>query len=192
MDKLIAHISQYLTLSETEWSFVRENLSTVHYKKHELIFEAGRISQTIYYVAKGMVRLFYRMDGDEKTAFFYPEGKFICAGESFTFQVPARENYQAIEDCELIHLHKDAIDLLLKNIPQLDVIGRIATEDELITCQKIIASFVCLSPEKRYKELLENNRELFARVPQQYIASYLGVSAETLSRIKRRVMMRDQ
>ena len=190
MDNFIRHIQQFIPLSEEELIFINENLTSVFYKKNEIIFQEGKVSDTIYFVEKGMVRLFYNINGNQKTAFFYPEGKFICAGESYTFQVPANENYQTLEEAEIIHLNRDVTEVLLQKIPKLEVIARIATEDELITCQKIIASFVCLSPEERYNELIENNGALFNRVPQNYIASYLGVSAETLSRIKKRVMMR--
>ena len=192
MTPFLTYLMQYISLNEDEISFIRENISVVHYKKNEVIFQAGEISQTIYFVCKGMVRLFYNVDGHEKTAFFYPEGKFICAGESYTYGIPAQENYQAIEACEVIHLHKLLIDKLLSRIPQMELIGQIATEGELIMCQKMIANFICLSPEERYSDLLNQNGALFLRVPQNYIASYLGVSAETLSRIKKRVQEKKQ
>jgi len=187
MISFLTYLEQYISLNEDEVSFIRENISVVHYKKNEVIFRAGNVSQTIYFVCEGMVRLFYNVDGNEKTAFFYPEGKFMCAGESYTYGVPAQENYQAIEECKIIHLHKSLIERILKEMPQMELIGQIATEGELIVCQKMIANFVCLSPEERYSDLLQQNGALFLRVPQNYIASYLGVSAETLSRIKKRV-----
>jgi len=84
-------------------------------------------------------------------------------------------------------LDKPTIEKMLKFSPTLEIIARIAVEDELITSQRMIASFVTKSPEERYIELLENNNILFQRAPQQYIASFLGVSPETLSRIKKRV-----
>ena len=133
-----------------------------------------------------MVRFCYTVFVVEKTAFFYSKGKFICPGESYTFQIPAKENYQCIKPSEIIHFDRFLIEKLLTKIPKLEIIGRLATENELITCQKMVASFVCLSPEQRYIELLNQNGELFNEVPQHYIASYLGVSPETLSRIKRR------
>ena len=79
---------------------------------------------------------------------------------------------------------------MLQKDSKFEVIGRIATENELIASQKIIASFVTQTAEERYIELLESNNELFQNVPQQYIASFLGVSPETLSRIKSRVIKR--
>ena len=84
-------------------------------------------------------------------------------------------------------LSKPIINELLEKVPQLEIVARVATENELITCQKLIASFVTKSAEERYTDLLDTQGELFQRVPQQYIASYLGVSPETLSRIKARV-----
>lgn len=133
------------------------------------------------------MRLFYNVDGTDKTAFFYTEGQFICAGESYTFNIPANENYQAVEESEIFIFTKSKIDYLLKEVPKFEVIARIATENELITCQKVIASFVTKSAEERYIDLLDTQGELFHRDPQQYIASFLGVTPETLSRIKSRV-----
>jgi CRP-like cAMP-binding protein len=92
-----------------------------------------------------------------------------------------------VEQTEIYEFTKSKIEALLIKVPKMEVIARIATENELITCQKIIASFVTKSAEERYLDLLNTQGELFQRVPQQYIASFLGVSPETLSRIKKRV-----
>jgi len=189
-DKFTQLISQYSSLSNNEIEYIKENVPTKYYNKNEVIFKEGKISQTIYFVLEGCVRLYYNADGNEKTAFFYTEGKFICAGESYNFNVPAVENYQAIENTVLMLFRKKTIDKMLKLFPNFELIARIATEDELITCQRMIASFITKSPEERYLELLETNSELFQRVHQQYIASFLGVSPETLSRIKKRTILR--
>lgn len=185
-------INQYASISEEELGFMQDKVAIRSHKKNEVFFKEGQISQTIYFVLQGCVRLFYNADGVDKTAYFYTEGKFICAGESFTYNVPAIENYQAIEDTVLMHFEKETFDELFQHFPGLEIIGRIATEDELISCQKMIASFITKSPEERYVELLASQRELFQRVNQQYIASYIGVSPETLSRIKRRVVLKEQ
>ena len=187
MSDLIENIKLYTSLNDEEIKSIENAVEKRVFNKNEIIFTEGRISDEIYFVTKGCVRLFYNVEGNDKTAFFYTEGKFICAGESYTFNIPAIENYQAIEHTELYVFTKATNELLLKEVPKFEVIARIATENELITCQKVIASFVTKSPEERYLDLLETQRELFQRVPQQYIASFLGVSPETLSRIKARV-----
>lgn len=187
MERLIENIKLYASLSEQEIKLLQVSVDKKIYNKNEIIFTEGKISDEIYFVTKGCVRLFYNVDGNDKTAFFYTEGQFICAGESYTFNIPASENYQAVEQTEIFIFTKSKIDVLLKEVPKFEVIARIATENELITCQKVIASFVTKSAEERYIELLDSQGELFHRVPQQYIASFLGVSPETLSRIKARV-----
>ena len=98
------------------------------------------------------------------------------------------EDYQAMEETEIYILNKSSIEELLRIHPKFEILARIATENELITYQRMVASFITKSAEQRYVELLNTQKELFQRVPQQYIASFLGVSPETLSRIKSRVL----
>ncbi|WP_291862616.1 Crp/Fnr family transcriptional regulator [Marinilabilia sp.] len=187
MDRLIENINRYTLLNEHETRLLQSAVEKKVYQKNELIFTEGRIADEIYFVTEGCVRLFYNVDGNDRTAFFYSEGQFICAGESYTYDIPAIENYQAVEPTELFIFRKANIEPLLKEVPRFEVIARIATENELIASQKMIASFVTKSAEERYIDLLNTQGELFLRVPQQYIASFLGVSPETLSRIKTRV-----
>ncbi|MFT6320821.1 MAG: CRP-like cAMP-binding protein [Granulosicoccus sp.] len=189
-DEFFNLINQYTSLTKEEVELVLNKIVKKTYPKHEVIFREGHISTTIYFVLKGHVRLFYNVDGVEKTAFFYSKGKFICAGESFTYNVPAVENYQAIEDTVLLHFDKAIFGELFKITPKFEIIGRIATENELITYQKMLATFITKSPEDRYLELMNTQPELFQKVPQQYIASFIGVSPETLSRIKKRVVLK--
>ena len=191
MDRLLETIKLYTSLSPQEIELLHQAVQQKTYRKNELIFTEGKIADEIYFVTHGCVRLFYEVKGNDKTAFFYTESQFICAGESYTYNIPAIENYQAIEETELLIFTKSAIENLLQKVPKLEVIARIATENELITCQKVIASFVTKSAEERYLDLLTTQGQLFLRVPQHYIASFLGVSPETLSRIKARVLQKE-
>ncbi|MCT4590040.1 MAG: Crp/Fnr family transcriptional regulator [Carboxylicivirga sp.] len=188
MHGLIENIKHYIDLNKEEIALLEEAAVRKTFRKKTIIFEEGKVSDEIYFVTSGCVRLFYNNEGNEKTAFFYTEGQFICAGESFTFNIPAIENYEAIEDTELYIFSKASIIELTNKLPKMEVIARIATENELITYQKLVASFITKSAEERYLDLLNTQKDLFQRVPQQYIASYLGVSPETLSRIKARVI----
>ena len=167
MERLIENIQLYTSLDKDEIDLLREAVDKKSFRKNEMIFTEGKIANDIFFVTKGCVRLFYNVDGNDKT--------------------PAIENYQAIENTEIFVFGKSKINRLLEQAPKFEVIARIATENELITCQRVIASFVTKSAEERYVDLLNTQGELFQRVPQQYIASFLGVSPETLSRIKTRV-----
>lgn len=188
VDLLMSRLKKYASLNKDEATYLAKHLVIKQYAKGDLIFSEGSIARSIYFVLEGCVRLFYNVDGVEKTAFFYTEGDFICAGESYNLGIPAIENYQAIEDSVVVHFDKNFNEKLMETFPVFQTIALIATENELIACQKMLASFITQKPIQRYLKLLETNGALFLRVPQQYIASYLGVSPETLSRIKKRVV----
>ncbi len=187
ISNLLKYTERYVTLTEDEVLELNNLVTIKSLKKGDVFFRNGEIANQMYFMLNGCVRLFYNAKGDEKTAYFYTEPQFICAGESYTYQVPASENYQAIEDTDIVIFSRDSIENLIKHSQNFEIIARVATENELINSQKIIESFVTKSAEERYVELLETNGELFQRVPQQYIASFLGVSPETISRIKRRI-----
>lgn len=112
MIDLIKNIRIYTPLNDEEIVLLENSVEKRVYSKHEVIFTEGKVSDEIYFVTKGCVRLFYNVDGNEKTAFFYTEGQFICAGESYTFDVPAIENYQAIEQTEIYVFTKAKIEPL--------------------------------------------------------------------------------
>lgn len=100
-EKLIENIKLYSSLHEKEIQLLQNVVDRKIYKKNEIIFTEGKISNEIYFVTKGCIRLFDNVEGNDRTAFFYTEGKFICAGESYTYNIPASENYQAVEETEI-------------------------------------------------------------------------------------------
>lgn len=190
MQKLINYIRKYVNLTEDEMYALQHAFETRELHPSETFFREGQLANEIYFVLEGWIRLFYNIEVEDKTAFFYTQGQFICAGESYNNGTPALENYQAITNSRILILTRDKIEELLTRHPKLEVIGRTAVENELIASQKVIASFVTQTAEERYLHLLENDRALFQEVPQHYIASYLGILPETLSRIKSRILKR--
>lgn len=185
--KFLKHITKYAPLTEEEAEFARNHFPIKKYSKNEVFFKEGNTARSIYFVIEGCVRLFYSVDGNEKTAYFYTEGKFFCANESFARNTSARENFQALESTTIMLFPKSLGDELFETFPNFEMVERLALIDELITNNRIIESFVSKSPEERYIELLKTNKELFQRVHQQYIASYLGISPQSLSRIRKRI-----
>lgn len=186
-DKFIVQINQQGKLNDCDINFLREHSKIKFFHKNETIINAGKIVKNIYFVLDGCARLFYNVEGKDKTAFFYNKGSFIWANKSLKHEVPTQKNFEAIEDTILVQIDKHAIRELIEKSPRFEQITRLEKEKELIAYQQQIAYFVTLTPEERFIKLFETNRGLFQQVPQQYIASYLGVSAETLSRIKKRV-----
>jgi len=186
----INHLNQLLPLKSAEEEMIRQTLRVRQYPKGALLLSEGDIASAFYFNISGFVRLFYTRDGEERTAYFYPEGTFISPYESFVRQQPATLSLQATEETQVVEISLEASAQLLAFSPKFEALARIAMEDELIAHQKMISSLLTLSPEGRYSQLLKEQPTIFQRVPQHYLASYIGVKPESLSRIKRRVLKR--
>ncbi|MEO0470317.1 MAG: Crp/Fnr family transcriptional regulator [Bacteroidota bacterium] len=176
-----------LPLSEADKRLLQENLRLCSYSKGEFLLRSGEISRAFFYNLSGFIRLFYVRNQIEKTAWFYAEGQFVSAYESYVRQTPSQLNLQAMEDSSVICISMEAAMRLLTHDPKFSVLARIIMEDELIAHQKMVASLISDRPEDRYQALLDENPAIFQRIPQHYIASFIGVTPESLSRIKKRL-----
>jgi len=168
-EQLIHLLNQFSSLSEKEVNYLRQVKNGIRFysfKKNEIIVKEGEIFNSMYLVLNGCIRLYYNMDGYEKTAFFYTKGNFIRSVESYRHEIPIIENYQAIEDTVVVHFQKPLLIDLVSRFSNLERIAHIAIEQELITAQDIIYSFIAQSPEERYSELISSNKELFLNVNQ--------------------------
>ena len=188
MNSFITHLNQFLSLSPEEEEKIKETLNIRQYSRGSLLLSEGDIAKSFYFNLSGFVRLFYTREGEERTAYFYPENTFISPYESFVRQQASAFSLQATEDTQVVEISVEASVKLLTFSPKFEALARIAMEDELIAHQKMIASLLTLSPEERYSQLLNEEPTIFQRVPQHYLASYIGVKPESLSRIKRRVL----
>lgn len=133
----------------------------------------------------------YLVDGEEKTTFFYIENQFVSSYESFTKQTPAKHSLECTEDCKLVVITQEGAMGLLTHSNKFESLARTIMEEELGIYQSIVASFITLSPEQRYLDLIKNRPDLIQRIPQYQLATYLGVNAESLSRIKKRIAKKE-
>jgi len=179
-EKFIQQIDSKGKLTMEELAYLREHSKIRFCKKGDEILRAGKIAKNIYFVLDGCVRLFYNVDGKDKTAFFYKEGDFIWANKSLRHNIPTQKNYEAIEDTILVQIDKQIAFDFIESSRNFDSITRNYKDQELIAYQHLIAHFITLSPEGRFLHLIETNKLLIQRVPQHFIASYLGVSSETI------------
>jgi len=185
--KLIDHLNNYQQLEESERDFLTENIPVKKFAKKDILLEQGQVSQNFYFVISGCVRLYYNTNGEEKTAFFYTENQFVSSYKSFVQQLPTHHNLQCIEESYLATISKENANLLLKTFPKFEFLARMIMEEELMIYQEVISSFITLSPEERYMQLQKKQPELIQRIPQHYLATYLGVKPESLSRIRKRI-----
>lgn len=184
-DLLIAFFERYVSLTLTEKHYLRKNIPIKAFEKNEMILLEGSISRSFYFILKGAVRLFYTVDGAERTAFFYLENTFVSSYESFTKQMPAKHNLQAIEDTITAEISQEVAMEVAQLDPKFEFLARVIMEEELVVYQDIISSFITMNAEERYLKILKEQGELLQRIPQHQLATYLGVSPETLSRIRK-------
>ena len=186
MEGFINYLKKYIEITQKDIDFLNEHLTVENYNKGDVIFEEGKVADTFYFNQSGLVRLYYTNEGVENTAFFYTENQFVSAYESFMRRIPARQNFQALEPTSLVAISFNGAQEILQFNHKFEFLAMTAMEEELIVCQRIIESLLSNSPEERYLLLMKTNPEYFERIPQHYIASFIGVKPESLSRIKKR------
>lgn len=155
-------------------------------KGHFLIKE-GDFVKDCFFLIKGCVRQFQLIDGSEKTTAFYTDGQGVSAFTSASKKVASKHYFECLEDCDLAVISIEKELELYKEYPNFESLSRAGMENQLGEYQDMMAKFITQKPEERYLDLLENRPELINRVTQYHLASYLGVSPETLSRIRKRI-----
>jgi CRP-like cAMP-binding protein len=174
-------------LSEEDIQLIIDHSNIQHYKKGTILLKEGEVSKECYSVLKGIVREFYVVEGDEKTTAFYTEGMPVNSFSSFTNESPSRHYLVCAEDCMLVVGTQSLEEEMCRRIPKLESIIRKEIERLTGEAQDDFASFITSSPEQRYLNLLETRPDLVNRVPQHQIASLLGITPESLSRIRKRI-----
>lgn len=181
------YLNSKMPITEEEEALLTELLPVRVCKKGEYLLREGEVCNSFYFNLQGLARLYYNTDGVDVTAFFYTEGLFISVYESYLSGKPAAQNIQAVENLTVIEIHRDSATELLMRIPKLSHLAMAAMEEELIAHQRIIALLLTQSPERRYQQLLDEYGDYFKRIPQRYLASFIGVKPESFSRIKKRI-----
>lgn len=158
------------------------------FKKGEIIAKEGVYCEHAYLVLKGIVRTYVlTSEGEERTVKFAKEKDFTSCGQSFLNGQPSTEYLEALEDCKAIAINtKKLNELALENIRILRL-SHEGIKEAFNETIKRVEFFTILTPEERYKSLMDENPDLIQRVPQKYLASYLGVTTVSLSRIRTRL-----
>lgn len=155
-------------------------------KKHDLLLP-GKISREIYFIEKGCLQLYYDKNGEDATIFIAVENMFIGAFASFLSRRPSEQGLRALEDCELLVLTHTALEELYLTLPKMNIIVRKLLEQRFLHAQSLVSSFVLNNPEERYLQMLRRRPELLQRVPQHVLATFLGITPVSLSRIRKRL-----
>jgi CRP-like cAMP-binding protein len=152
--------------------------------KNDYLLNEGSICRHLYFVQQGALRGYYNLDGKEVTHWFGFEKDFVTSFHSFITLEPAVENIQLLEGSVLWSISKETLSNLYNEYHEIDRLVRIATEKYYIRLEERFVNSHFKTATERYEHLLEQQPHLLERVPLGHIASYLGISQETLSRIR--------
>ena len=181
-------LNAIVPLTESEWEIVSNKFIFREVPKKFVLIKTDDVADEVYFINKGILRLYYEKDGEEITAFIFSENLFASSYDSFLRQMKSIQCIDALEDCELLVLPYQGMQELYNEVPKFNVIARIVAEQRFINAQRILSSFILDSPEERYLKFTEQFPNLIQRVPQHIIASYLGITPVSLSRIRKRIL----
>jgi CRP-like cAMP-binding protein len=189
-EEIIRYISSFIQLNDVEIRGILDSINLKTYKKGAILVKEGQVSSVCYFILKGCIRQYYLKDGEEKTTNFYTEGQPVTPYEGTFKKKPSKYYLSCVEDVILSVGTPEDEAKLFEKFPQFKAVVRVAVEEELGKSQEILSSYILNSPEERYLNLLETRPDLLDRVPQYQLASFLGIKPESLSRIRKRIMIK--
>ena len=182
----VGYLSLFHPISKECIAYLRRQSSECRLKKYELLHQSGNICPYVYFVVKGIFRG-YIVDNRKKiTTWITAENQLISSIRGYFLQLPTTENIEALEDSYLLRLHHADLEYAYTQFPEFNVVGRKIAEYYYTFAED--RAFICRLSKAtdRYNYFMNSNSHLVNRIPLTYIASYLGISLETLSRIRSR------
>lgn len=185
--KIISNFKKNISLSTEEEIYILSCFQKVKLNKREHLIESDTTCNYLHYINSGCLRI-YSLDDYllENNIYFALEDWWAVDLSSFIHHIPARFNIQALTHCELLRIHKSTFEKLLDDIPILEKWFRILLQNALISSENRINNKIALTAEQRYEKFLIKYPNLELQISQKHIASYLGITAEHLSKIKSR------
>ena len=173
--------------SDKDWDYFKSKFIKKHISKKTIILSKGQIESSLYFIEKGVLRAWIEKGFNDLTFDFCFENSFYSAYSSFITQTPCEYNIESISDITIWEVSYRNLQDIYKDTINGQLIGRSVAESLYISKTKRELSLLFRSPEQRYKELFIEHPRLIKEIPLKYIASFIGVTPQALSRIRKRI-----
>ncbi|WP_081170857.1 Crp/Fnr family transcriptional regulator [Niastella populi] len=178
------YIKNIYPVSTAAQDFINRKAYPSEPAKGEMLVTAGAMCDNVYLIRKGILRSFVKEGAKEITTWISAEQELATCITCFGLKQPARENIQALEDCELWVLSVEDLQYLYEHFPELNIVGRKILEKYYRDAEERAFIARLMEATSKYKHFIATKSDLLNRVPLKFIASYLGMTLETLSRIR--------
>lgn len=184
-EQLKESIQEHVSLSDEQWELCKNNFRPKRMLKRQFLLQEGDVCRQLTFLEKRSLYS-YSVDskGNQHVLRFAFEGWWIADLQSFFTRKPSTLNIEVLEDSELLVLDRKNHEKLLKEIPAYERYHRIIVENAYVALQQRMENALGLTAEEKYDRLIKHNHEFMNRVPLNLVASYLGMSPETLSRVR--------
>ncbi len=185
MYDFLTYIKQYISLSEVAEREIKKSVFIEELPKGHVLLREGKTCERLYFIAKGTVRTYHYQDGKDITYWIYPENTVLTSWHSYILRKPASEYIETTEDAVLISLSYNQWQELYLKYPKLERFGRLILEEQMALLDDFFKGYYFLSAKEKYELLTTAFPTITQRANLGHIASMLGISQETLSRIRK-------
>lgn len=185
MNPLIQYLKNYYSLSEAAEAALASKVTPVDFAKNDYLIKKGRVCRHFYFLESGALRGFYHLNDREVTHWFGFENTFVSSFHSYMTEQPSIENIQFLEDSTLWAINKKELTGLFDEHHEIERLVRIIYEQYYMRLEERYVNAQFKTAAELYADLIERSPHILQRVPLGYISSYLGITQETLSRIRK-------
>jgi CRP/FNR family transcriptional regulator, anaerobic regulatory protein len=185
-DILLKYLSDFSTLSDNDKLIIVDAFQEKKLSKNDFLVKQGDISKDFSFVCEGILRIYHEVDGEEITLQFLLPKSFAASLSSLAFNMPGQWNIQAITNCKLLYIDRDVHHEIMSKYAKALNIYESQFLKAFSNLENRILSFLHLNAEQRFQKLFSEQPQIFNLVPLKHIASSLGITAETLSRLRKK------
>jgi CRP-like cAMP-binding protein len=185
-DSMVRYFGKFGTLSSEAMDFILKKVFFKQFVKRSHILHAGNICDHLFFIDKGAVRYYFKHGDRDLTTDISIDGELVTSFGSLVSRKPSKENIEVIEDADLYGIHYDDLQEIYANFPEMNIVGRLIAEKHYISLTEHAYIMKYGSTVERYEYLMKHKPELIRKVPLGMIASYLGMTLETLSRVRKK------